>query len=171
MLSVISDHIRYIHSRPPRPKVSCKEQQSRCTASLQLQPSDSGLPTRTPDSLKPGRAITDASDQFAGAILAFAAARSENAKAKDDFGGSHQDTEDDQNDDDPCDACHFHVGDLVGEDFSEVEEDTAALVEDLDARFDLEVFAHALVEGVECWFRVPEEFGSVQHVACCLVQS
>lgn len=135
--------------------------------SSQLQPSDSRLSARTPDSLEPRRAIAEATDQLSSAVLAFATACSQDAKAKDDFGGSHQDTEDNQYDDDPCDACHLDVCNLVGEDLGEIEEDAAAFVEDLDARLDLEIFSHTLVEGVECWFGVPEELGGVEHVACC----
>jgi hypothetical protein len=40
----------------------------------------------------------------------------------------------------------------------------AALVEDLDAGFDFEVFAHGGVERVEGGFGVPEEVGGVEHV-------
>ena len=40
---------------------------------------------------------------------------------------------------------------------SPMEKDFTALVKDLNARFDFEVFAHGGVEGVEGWFRVPEK--------------
>lgn len=56
------------------------------------------------------------------------------------------------------------ICDAVGEDLGEVEEDTAALVEDLDARFDFEVLADGDVERVEGWFAFPEEVWDVEDV-------
>lgn len=56
------------------------------------------------------------------------------------------------------------VSNRVGEDFCEIEEDPAAFVEHLDARFDFEVFAHGDVERVQRRFAFPEEIGDVEHV-------
>lgn len=54
----------------------------------------------------------------------------------------------DEHDDDPGDVAHLAVGDAVRQDLCEVEENAAALVEDLYARVYLEVFAYSGVEGV-----------------------
>lgn len=62
---------------------------------------------------------------------------------------------------------HFVIGNGIGEDLGEVEKDATALVEDLDAGFDLEVLADAEVERVESGFAVPEEIGDVEHVGRC----
>jgi len=43
---------------------------------------------------------------------------------------------------------HFPVGDGIAKNLGQVEEDAASLVKDLDARLDLEVFAHGGVEGM-----------------------
>lgn len=75
-----------------------------------------------------------------------------------------EDGYDDEDDDDPGDVAHLAVGDAVGEDLGEVEEDAAALVEDLDARVDLEVLADGGVERVKRRFRVPEEVGDVEDI-------
>jgi hypothetical protein len=73
-------------------------------------------------------------------------------------------TQDNEHNDDPGDARHLLVADRIRQDFAEVEENLAALVEDLDAGFDFEVFADGGVEWVERGFRVPEEVGGVEHV-------
>ena len=70
------------------------------------------------------------------------------SKAQKHLGAGDENTEEDQDDDDPREPRHFRVRDTVGQDLREVEEDAAALVEDLDAVFDFEVFAHGVVEGV-----------------------
>lgn len=88
------------------------------------------------------------------------------AKADADFCDGDEDANHDENDDDPCDCAHLCVGDRVGEDLGQVEKDAATLVEDLDARVDLEIFADGGVEGVEGWFRLPEEVGDVENVGC-----
>ena len=75
-----------------------------------------------------------------------------------------------------CVECHdrgLHtrgsvVGDRIGENFSQVKEDTAAFVEDLDSGLDLEVFAHGDVERVESGFAFPEKVGDVEHIGCCM---
>lgn len=56
------------------------------------------------------------------------------------------------------------MGDGVGEHLGQVQKDAAAFVQDLDARFDLEVLAHADVERMQCRFAFPEEVGDVEHV-------
>jgi hypothetical protein len=129
--------------------------------SLQFRSSDSRLSAHIPDSLESRRAITEAADKLSSAVSALATTRSQNAKAEDDFRRSYQDTEDDEHNDDPCYACHLDIRDLVGENFGEVEEDAAALVEHLNARLDFKIFAYTLVERVEGWFGVPEELWSV----------
>ena len=58
----------------------------------------------------------------------------------------------------------FVVGDGIGEDFCEVEEDSTSLVEHLDTRFDLKVFADGDIERVQRWFALPEEIRDVEHV-------
>ena len=82
--------------------------------------------------------------------------RGQNPKAQKDLTTGNQNADEDEDDDDPGEAVHLVVGDVIGEDLGQVEEDAAALVEDLDARLDLEVFAHRAVEGVERRFRVPD---------------
>ena len=91
----------------------------------------------------------------------------QNAKAEEDFEASDEDGTDDQDDDDPGEMRHLVVGDGVGEDFGQVEEDSATFVEDLDSRLDLEVFADGFVERVQGRFAVPEEIGDVEHVGSC----
>ena len=76
---------------------------------------------------------------------------------EDNLQAGNTDGHDNKENDDPRDARHLLVADAVGQNLAEVEEDLAALVEDLDAGFDLEVFAHGGVEGVQGGFRVPEE--------------
>jgi hypothetical protein len=134
-----------------------------------LQSTNTRMSTNTPNTLQPSRRAIAHPNRVPGTTLAalLATAGRQNSKAQDNFRRRDQDTEDDQHDDDPGDAGHLDVGDLVREDLGEVEEDAAALVQDLDARFDLEVFAYTLVERVESGFGVPEEFGGVEHVACC----
>lgn len=90
----------------------------------------------------------------------------QDGESEDNLETGDADGDDDEEDDDPGDASHFLVGDAVGQDLAEVEEDLAALVEDLDAGFDFEVFADGGVEGVEGGFRVPEEGGVVEEVRC-----
>lgn len=151
---------------PPKPTVQQLNQQHNTS---ELQPTNTRMSTNTPHTLhRSSRAIAHP-DRLTSTTLAslFSTARSQNSKAQDDLRGSDQDTEDDQHDDDPGNAGHLDVRDLVRKDLSEVEEDAAALVQDLNARFDLEVFAHTLVEGVQGGLGVPEEFGGVEHVACC----
>lgn len=82
--------------------------------------------------------------------------RGQDAKPQEDLTTRDQDAQQDQNDDDPGQAIHLVIGDVLGENLGEVEEDAAALVEDLDAGFDLEVFAHGAVEGVEGGFGIPD---------------
>lgn len=77
-----------------------------------------------------------------------------------------EDTDQDQDDDNPRQARHLRIGDTIREDLGEVEEDATPLVEDLDARFDLQVFAHGVVEGVQRGFGVPEEGRGVEDVGC-----
>lgn len=60
------------------------------------------------------------------------------------------------------------MGDRVREDFRQIEEDAATLVEGLHARLDLKVLADSEVKGVKRGFRVPEEVGDVEHVGCCI---
>lgn len=113
-----------------------------------LQSTNTRMPTNAPHALhRSRRAIANTNRLSATLSALLAATRRQNSKAQDDLRRSDQDTEDDQHDDDPSDASHLDVGNLVREDLGEVEEDAAALVQDLDARFDLEVFAHTLVEG------------------------
>ncbi|KAF7545351.1 hypothetical protein G7046_g9584 [Stylonectria norvegica] len=88
----------------------------------------------------------------------------EHAEADGDFGDGDEDADDDENDDDPGDVAHLGVGDGVGEDLGEVEEDAAALVEDLDAGVYLEVFADGSVEGMQRGLRVPEEVGYIKDI-------
>jgi len=61
-------------------------------------------------------------------------------------------------------TSHFSVCDTVGENLRQVEEDSTALVEDLDPGLDLEVFSDRLVQRIEHGLRVPEEVGGVQHI-------
>lgn len=74
-----------------------------------------------------------------------------------------------------CVECHdrgLHtrgsvVGDRIGENFSQVKEDTAAFIEDLDSGLNFEVFANGNVEWVESRLAFPEEVGDVEHIGCC----
>ena len=75
-----------------------------------------------------------------------------------------QDAQQDQHDDDPGQAIHLVVGDVLGQDLGQVEEDAAPLVEDLDARLDLEVFAHGAVQRVQRWFGFPDQGRDVEDV-------
>lgn len=61
---------------------------------------------------------------------------------------------------------HFVIGDRVGQHLGEVEEHAAPLVEDLDARLDLEVLAHGDVQRVQRGLALPEEVGDVEDIAC-----
>jgi hypothetical protein len=162
-MSMFSYYVKvYTPPKPTSPQLNQQHNTSK------LQPTNTRVPTDTPNTLHCScRAIAN-TNRLASTTLStlLSTARSQNSKAQDDLRGSDQDTEDNQHDDDPGDAGHLDVSDLVGEDFGEVEEDAAALVQDLNARFDLEVFAHTLVEGVQGGLGVPEEFGGVEHVAC-----
>lgn len=100
-----------------------------------------------------------ADDGLAGLLAAL-----EHGEAQADLGDGDEDADEDEDDDDPGNGAHLGVGDRVGQDLGQVEEDAAALVEDLDARVDFEVFADGGVERVEGWFRVPEEVGDVENV-------
>lgn len=59
---------------------------------------------------------------------------------------------------------HLVISNRIGQDLSEVEEDATALIKDLDARLDLEVFAYGVVERMESRLAVPEEVGRVEHI-------
>lgn len=83
----------------------------------------------------------------------------QNAKAETDFGDGDDDGNNDEHDDDPGDGRHLGVGDGVGEDLCKVQEDAAALVEDLDSWVDLEVVANCGVERSQGRFGFPEEVG------------
>lgn len=64
---------------------------------------------------------------------------------------------------------HFRISDGIGQDLGQIQKDATALVQHLDAGFDLEVLAHGGVEGVQGGFAVPEEVGDVEHVGGCRV--
>jgi hypothetical protein len=91
----------------------------------------------------------------------------QNSKAQNNLQTSNADRHDDQEDDNPRNARHFLIADAVRQYLAEVEEDLAALVEDLDAGFDLEVLADGGVQGVQGGFRVPEEGWVVEEVGRC----
>jgi len=76
----------------------------------------------------------------------------QNRKPQDNLQTRDANADDDEEDDDPGDARHFLVADAVGQDLAQVEEDLAALVEDLDAGLDFEVFADGGIEGVQGGF-------------------
>lgn len=59
---------------------------------------------------------------------------------------------------------HFGIGDGIGQDLGQVQKDATALIQDLDAGFDLEVLADGGVKRVEGGFAVPEEVGHVEHI-------
>ena len=61
---------------------------------------------------------------------------------------------------------HLRVCDAVRQNLRQVEEHTTPFVQHLDARLDLEILPHCLVQGQEHWLRVPEEVWCVQHVGC-----
>jgi hypothetical protein len=88
----------------------------------------------------------------------------EHGEAQADLGDGDEDADDDEDDDDPGDRAHLGIVDRVGQNLGEVEEDAAALIEDLDAWVDFEVFADGDVEGVQGRLRVPEEVRHVQDI-------
>jgi hypothetical protein len=90
----------------------------------------------------------------------------QNRKPENDLQTRNTNGHNNQEDDDPGDASHFLVADAVAQNLAKVEEDLAALVEDLDAWLDLEVFADGGVEGVQGGLRVPEEGRVVEEVGC-----
>ena len=94
----------------------------------------------------------------------------EHGKAESDFGDSDEDRDDDEDDDDPGNNAHFRVGDGVGEDFGEIEEDSATLVQDFDARVDLKVLANGGVERVKGGLGVPEKAGNIEDIRSCAMQ-
>ena len=98
-------------------------------------------------------------------ILTLLSTRCQDAKPQEYLRTGDQDAQYDQHDDNPGYARHLRVRNGVAEDLSEVKEDPAALVQDLDARFDLQILTHALIERVQGGFRVPEEVGGVKKVA------
>ena len=64
----------------------------------------------------------------------------------------HTNRHDNQENDDPRNPRHLLIADAVGQNLAQVQEHLAALVKDLDARLDLEVFADGGVEWVEGGF-------------------
>lgn len=60
--------------------------------------------------------------------------------------------------------AHLGIGNGLGKNGSELQEDRAALVEDLDTWRDFEVLAYGEVERVESWLRVPEEVWDVEDI-------
>lgn len=68
-----------------------------------------------------------------------------NGKAQQHLRDGDHDTDDNEDDDDPGDVAHLGVGDVVGEDAGQIQEDLAALVEGLGAGFDLEVVSDGFV--------------------------
>lgn len=91
----------------------------------------------------------------------------QDAEAQADLGDGDDDGDDDEHNDDPGDGGHLRIGDSVGQDLGEVEEDAAALVEDLDAWVDLEVVADGGVERREGGLGLPEEVGRGEDVGSC----
>lgn len=59
------------------------------------------------------------------------------------------------------------ISDGVREHLSQVQEDAAPFIEDLDSRFDFEIFANGIVEWVEGWFAFPKEVGNVEDIRSC----
>lgn len=59
---------------------------------------------------------------------------------------------------------HFIIGDRIRQDFCQIQENLATLVQDLDAWFDFEIFAYRIIEGMEGGLAVPEKVGHIQHI-------
>lgn len=60
--------------------------------------------------------------------------------------------------------AHLSIGNGLGKNGSELQEDRTALVEDLDAWRNFEVLADGEVERVEGWLGVPEEVWDVEDI-------
>lgn len=60
--------------------------------------------------------------------------------------------------------AHLGISNRLGKNSCKLEEHAAALVEDLDAGCDFEVFTDGKVERVESWLGVPEEIRDVENV-------
>jgi hypothetical protein len=88
--------------------------------------------TRRTQSLESTRAIHDTR----------LAPTAQNRKPKEYLQTRNADAQDNENDDDPGDLGHLPVAYTIGKNLAKVKEDLATFVEDLDAWFDLEVFAH-----------------------------
>lgn len=88
----------------------------------------------------------------------------ENAEAQADFGDGDDDGDDDEHNDNPGDGRHLGVGNGVRKDLGEVQEDTAAFVEDLDPWVDLEVVADSRVQWGQGRLGLPKEVGYGEDV-------
>ena len=60
--------------------------------------------------------------------------------------------------------AHLSIGNGLGKNGSELQEDRTALVEDLDAWRDFEVLADSEVERVEGWLGVPEKVWDIEDI-------
>lgn len=85
-------------------------------------------------------------------------------KAQNNLRHRDENRDDDEHDDNPRLPRYLAVGHAIRQHFGEVEEDATALVEHLNARFDLEILAQRGVEWVKGWLGVPEEIGDVEDV-------
>ena len=77
---------------------------------------------------------------------------SDNGRAKDQLHHANGYTDDDEHDDNPGNGVHLGVGDGIGQDLRQVQDDSAALIQDLDAQVDFEVLADRHVERMQRWF-------------------
>lgn len=89
---------------------------------------------------------------------------SQKTESQSDFRHGNDDGQNNENNDDPRNMAHLSIRNGFGENGCEFKENAAALVENLDAGCDFEVFADGKVEWVEGWLGVPEEVWDVEDI-------
>lgn len=62
---------------------------------------------------------------------------------------------------------HFRVSDCIAQDFGQIKEDAAALIQHLNARLDLQVLPNCRVKWVKRGFTVPEKVWNIKNIRRC----
>ena len=92
---------------------------------------------------------------------------SQDAKPQEHLRASDENRYANQDDDDPGNSRHLVVGHIVCQHFCQVQKDATPFIENLNPRFDLEVFCKRCIQRMQGGFVLPDEVRCVENVRCC----